>query len=485
MSAGKRIKGAIVGAALATAAAIMPAPAAPNAADRIGPVVTFHTYQRAWLADDSRFKIGMFARQTGKTFTTCAEIVDDCIQAEIAGKRTRWVILSRGERQASEAMDEGVKPFMRAYYLIYQAVLAGQKPPEVTEEEWNVTNDKGEIVATYKALEVRFPGGSRITALPANPDTARGYSANVFLDEFAFHKDSAAIWKALFPVISKPGLKIRITSTPNGKTNKFYELWTSVGGGWSHHRVDIYQAVAGGLDRDPAALKAALNDDDAWRQEFELEFLDEAGSWLTFDVIVACEDADAGKPELYQGGPVAIGNDIGRRGDLWVAWVWESVGDVWWTREISILSRKSFAEQDAEMDRLMAKYAVYRLIMDQGGMGEKPVEDAQKRYGYKVEGVLLQGPTRLNIATSTKQSFEGRKVRIPAGDRAIRDDLQKLKRVVGDTGAMRLVAERDGAGHADRFWAAAMGLAGGKPEPGIIAWMKAQAEKLKSRTKET
>ena len=28
-------------------------------------------------------------------------------------------------------------------------------------------------------------------------------------------------------------------------------------------------------------------------------------------------------------------------------------------------------------------------------------------------------------------------------------------------------------------------VAGGKPEPGIIAWMKAQAEKLKSRTKET
>ena len=32
----------------------------------------------------------------------------------------------------------------------------------------------------------------------ANPDTARGFSANVFLDEFAFHKDSREIWKALF-----------------------------------------------------------------------------------------------------------------------------------------------------------------------------------------------------------------------------------------------------------------------------------------------
>jgi len=83
-----------------------------------------------------------------------------------------------------------------------------------------------EFDAQTRALEIEFPGGSRITALPANPDTARGFSANVLLDEFAFHQDSRAIWKALFPVISKPGLKLRVISTPNGKGNKFYELMT-------------------------------------------------------------------------------------------------------------------------------------------------------------------------------------------------------------------------------------------------------------------
>ena len=29
-----------------------------------------YPYQRRWLDDKSRFKIGMFARQSGKTFTT-------------------------------------------------------------------------------------------------------------------------------------------------------------------------------------------------------------------------------------------------------------------------------------------------------------------------------------------------------------------------------------------------------------------------------
>jgi hypothetical protein len=42
---------------------------------------------------------------------------------------------------------------------------------------------------------------------------------------------------------------------------------------------------------------------------------------------------------------------------------------------------------------------------------------------------------------------------------------------------VRLVAERDGEGHADRFWAGALGLAGGQPEPGLLGWMRRQAER--------
>ncbi|MGL9772935.1 MAG: terminase large subunit domain-containing protein [Sodalis sp. (in: enterobacteria)] len=109
-----------------------------------------------------------------------------------------------------------------------------------------------------------LPGGSRITALPANPDTARGFAANVFLDAFAFHADSRKIWTALFPVISN-GYTLRVTSTPNGKGNKFYELMT-LDIVWSRHVVDIYQAVREGLPRDIAEMRAALNDDDAWRR---------------------------------------------------------------------------------------------------------------------------------------------------------------------------------------------------------------------------
>ncbi len=186
-------------------------------------------------------------------------------------------------------------------------------------------------------------GKSRITALPASPDTARGFSANVFLDEFAFHKDSRKIWAALFPVVSN-GFKLRVVSTPNGKDNKFYELMTGTDNRWSRHVVDIYRAVKDGLPRDITELREALNDEDAWSQEYELKWLDEASSWLSYDLINSVEDGHAGIEGNYLGNPCFIGNDIVRRNDLWVAWVWEPVGDVLWTREIKTLKRAKFSE---------------------------------------------------------------------------------------------------------------------------------------------
>lgn len=421
------------------------------------PAITFYPYQQDWLKDDSRFKIGMFARQTGKTFTTCGELVDDCIKAEIDGRRARWVILSRGERQAAEAMEEAVKPMTRAFWEVYNTLKRGGEPA-FYEDEFRAPQEKGPD-AVYKSLEVKFPGGSRISALPANPDTARGFSANVMLDEFAIHKDSRKIWAALFPVISKGGQKLRVVSTPSGKGNKFYELMTGEqeASVWSRHVVDIYEAVRQGCPRDIEELKMGMSDPDAWAQEYELQWLDGASSWLSYDLIAEVEAERAGLPDNYAGGPCFVGVDIAARNDLFVIWVLEKVGDVLWTREIIARRRIKFAEQDALLDEVFRRYHVVRCAMDQTGMGEKPVEDAQRRYGEsRVEGVLFSNARKLDLATVLKERMEDRRIRIPMGDRDLRADLHSVKKETGATGAPRLLADRDANGHADRFWAGAL-----------------------------
>lgn len=425
-----------------------------SALNPLRPVIKFLPYQRAWIADDSRFKIGMMSRQIGKTFSTCAEVVDDCLKAEIAGRRVRWVFLSRGERQAAEAIREGIATMTRAYFAVYNSIKPGLKPPEIGEIQ---ATAQDEIDGKYSRLEVVFPGGSRITALPANPDTARGFSANVVLDEFAIHERSREIWGALFPVISARGQKLRVISTPKGKGNKFYELMTAEGSVWSRHTTDIYQAVEQGLDRDVAALRAGMADEDLWAQEFELKWLDEASAWLDYDLISACEADGAGKPENYQGGPCFVGVDIAARNDLFVIWVDELVGDVLWTREVIARRRISFAEQDALLDGVFGRYRVIRCKIDQTGMGEKPVEDAKRRHGAsRVEGVLFSAANKLGMATVLKERFQDRKKRIPAGDPVLRADLHAIKSQVGVTGQRRLVADGETDGHADRFWAAAL-----------------------------
>jgi phage FluMu gp28-like protein len=383
----------------------------------------------------------MFARQTGKTFCTTFELALDCQLADIEGKRTRWVILSRGERQAKEAIEEGVKRHCQAMGAVIKS----------SEGVWS-----GE--ASYRSMEVVFPNGSRITALPANPDTARGFSANVFLDEFSFHLESRKIWTALFPVISA-GWKLRVVSTPNGKANKFYELMTTESNLWYRQTTDIYEAVADGLNRDIDELREALNDQDAWSQEYELKWLDEASAWLSFELINSCEHDGAGIADHYQGGPCFVGVDIAARNDLFCIYVLEAVGDVLWTRDIIVRKRITFQEQDALLDDVFRRYRVTRCCMDQTGMGEKPVEDAIRKHGSsRVEGVLFTGPNKLTLATLGKEAFEDKKIRIPLGDSDLRADLHKLQKITGATGQPRFVAESDSSGHADRTWACFLAL---------------------------
>lgn len=425
------------------------------------PVIEWLPYQQAYKNDKARFKAAHWSRQAGKSLTSAGETFDDCLEAMIAGKRTRWVILSRGERQSKEVMDEALKPMSRAYWEVYNELRSGFDAPTIEEGVYRVPRSQVDRIDNdYKTLEMIFPHGGRITAVPANPDTARGFSANLLLDEFALHADSRKIWAACFPIVSRAGLKLRVASTGNGKKNMFYEIMTNGDPIWSRHVIDIHRAVREGLDRNIDELRRGLNDEEVWQQEYECAWLDDLGALLVMDDILACESADAGDPSKYQGGPVYLGNDIAARGDLWVLVALEEVGDVLITREVKTLQNKKFAEHDAVMADFFNRYRVVRLAMDQTGMGEKPVEDAKALYGEnRVDGVMFGTGSKLNLATSLQQRTQNRHIRYPMGDSLLRADLTKVKRVQGPTGGVRLVAESDAAGHADRFWAFALASA--------------------------
>jgi len=417
-----------------------------------------YDYQKRWVTDKARFKIGMWSRQSGKSFSTSLEAVLDGYE-----NRTKWVFLSAGERQSKELM---LTAQMHA-----RAVSAAV---DIIESRFR-EDDRNE----YKQLEIKIPRtGSRIIGLPANPSTARGHSANILLDEFAFHQDSRAIWRALFPTVTR-GFKIRIVSTPQGKQNKFYELWSG-NERYSKHFVPIYEAVRQGLtlaDEDgnpcsPEDLRAALGDEDAWSQEYLCEFLDEATAWITYDQISEAEVQTLERVNPPAGGGTLwAGVDVGRKRDLTVFWMIEQVGDVFWSRHLEEFDRVKFSRQRERIFELVREHQPRRICMDATGIGMQLAEEAVEAFGeFRVEPVTFTIRSKEDLATSIKRAFEDKRIRIPV-DRKIREDIHSIRKTTTSAGNVRFDAERSDDGHADRFWALALALhaAGKSAAPAIYA----------------
>lgn len=413
-------------------------------------------YQRRWVEDESRFKLGLWARQTGKSFGSSLEAVLDSVRQ----RRNLWVFLSRGERQSVE-LAEKAKLHFEAVGVIAQM---HREPFDVQTTQTVIT----------------LANQSRIVSLPANPDTARGYSGNVLLDEFALHKDSKEIWAALFPTITRSSrYKLRVVSTPKGQQGKFWELWQPdpEGDVWSRHRVDIYDAVAQGLQVDPEELRRGIKDPVAWQQEYLLEFVDESTAWLPYELIAACE-SDEASTQAELSGELYLGMDIGRHRDLSVIWVAERVGDVLVTRRVVWLERTPFAAQREVLYGLLPQ--VRRACIDATGLGMQLAEEAVQRFGSRVESVPFTAAVKEDLAITWKRRFEDRLVRVPRNDR-IRESLHAVRRTTTSAGNSRFDADRDESGHADEFWAGALMAHAATSPGGPIAFERVGTSRMNQK----
>ncbi|MEI6655827.1 MAG: terminase family protein, partial [Verrucomicrobiota bacterium] len=215
----------------------------------LSPKDLLYPLQRKFVDDSSQYKIGVTTRQWGKSTTTSGEAVHD----SLTDPGTKWVCMSAGERQSVEWLSKA-KEWVAAYKLVIE----------------DIAEDRGGIAeGLLRSSEIILNNGSKIIAIPANPSTARGYSANTILDEFAYHEDPDAIWAAMFPATtnalagtflqrwramlagetsdSRRSMKLRVVSTFNGRNNKFYQLYEKAAeNGYTVHTVTIHDAIADG-----------------------------------------------------------------------------------------------------------------------------------------------------------------------------------------------------------------------------------------------
>ncbi|MGH9434649.1 MAG: terminase large subunit domain-containing protein [Terriglobia bacterium] len=403
-------------------------------------------YQVRWVEDNSPLKVVVKGRQTGYSFSSTLRAVLRCLE-----HRTTWVFLSKGERQSRMLMEK-VQEHIQSCGIV----------SHVSESQFF----EGTLM---KQLEVRFPNGSIIYGLPANPDTARGYTGNVTLDEFAFHSDAEKIYTALYPITTR-GYGLEVISTPNGQQNKYFEIAKAAGlvdgerakgNRWSAHKTSIYDAVDQGLKVNLDQLRTGV-DDETWRQEFCCEFVTSASEWISATLLQSCiaaqASADFASYTVTQTdaatGTLYAGWDIARNRDLSVIWLSELVGDVTWTRGVIEMRNVPTPDQVKQARSLMR--FIRRIDIDQSGMGLAIAEQLEQEFPGRVEGIQFSQGTKEALAVRARRRMEENKARIPDDER-IRASFRSVKRTQSAIGQSRFDTEHDAVfGHADHWWAFAM-----------------------------
>ena len=406
-------------------------------------------YQKRAVNRPARFTWNCWSRQTGKSFTFALRRILRGIE-----RKRNQIFLSAGERQSRELM-------MKAH----QHVKAMQMAARFNE----MSLFEG---TTFKQLEIDLPDiGIRIIGLPANPNTARGFTGDVLLDEFAMHTHDREIWAAIFATVMRDGGELDVCSTPKGRSNMFYLMANNKA--FAHDTLTIHDAIAEGLPVDAEEMRQALGDDDLWRQEFLCEFVDETTAFLTYEKIGECEDPSLPR-ELDvkaledHSGEVYVGVDIGRKRDLTVIWAFDKLGHTMISRGLIELSSMPFRQQFEILSSVLNKPCVRRCCIDASGLGMQFAEEAVAAFGgWKVEACTFTPGFKEAASGQLRVKVEDKNLRIPVCEK-IRNDLHSVQRSVTAAGNVRLSAPREEGSHADRFWACALAVHAASNDAGPI-----------------
>ena len=152
----------------------------------------FRNYQKAVVEnDDLGILILHWSRQIGKSYALASWAVSRLINQ--LGKYPDWLVTV-----LSNSRDNGAEFCRKAA----QACDIAEASYESVDESPNLAYDnmRMEIRITRKIKHREHVG--RIKVLAANPRTARGFSGDLILDEFAFHENSRAIWEAAEPILA-------------------------------------------------------------------------------------------------------------------------------------------------------------------------------------------------------------------------------------------------------------------------------------------
>jgi len=359
-----------------------------------------YQYQAEFWADRSPTRVVLKARQTGFSQAIALEALHTALHQ--AGSTT--LIVSRNLETAVNVL----------HYVKVALETPGLATPRVTK-----------AAETQVALANR----SRIISIAATRGAGRSYAASaVYLDEFAHMPWALDIYRAVAPTTSRGG-RLTILSTPNGRANPFYLLWSGHWGKeFSRHLVPWYRCPA----YNPAGWQIRLSATAEarrigelgkwykterpkysaadWAQEYDTDFVESGRPVFRAEDIERAEQLGTGLAPYRPEREYVTFWDIGRRND-------PTVGT---TLDISELPFQLVAWERHErlpypqiQRKIEARYLAYpgRHVVESNGVGDPVIENL----AVTVEPWVTSPRSKQHMIESLVLGLEGGQVGYPAG----------------------------------------------------------------------
>jgi phage FluMu gp28-like protein len=427
-----------------------------------GPIIPIFPYEQRFLDDPARLIGWTACRQGGKSFTAGLKVA---LHALRSGEN--WNTMSRSQRQA-EWLLERIGQHIKACNEYAIKTLGRAKIYEHigTEQIRLATRSDGQP-------------GARITAVPCDPDTTVGDTANWLIDEFAKFEKSERVFGIVKPSI-RWGKRLLIVSTPNGRRNKFFKLARRAkelgpASGWSWHTTTIDDAVRDGCplmdhEGNPVPFdewrKQEIADmgEELYAQEYMCVFSDKLIVFLPHDLIISCQAANLPlvrtpfalrdlSRDLY------VGVDVGFKRDRTVFWIVSRTGDTLTTESVFVFDRPAPVDLELRLAEILKTGRVAKCLIDQQGVGMHLATTLATSFPGTVEPITFTNPLKSEMAHRVKVAMQAGAFWIPPDDEIV-EDFSSLERNVTEAGREQLTAPSGPTGHADRFWAAALAVHG-------------------------
>ena len=426
--------------------------------------LSFDAYQMEFLTNATKYRWVAKARQVGFSFLFACEAIARCHLRE--GHTSVFV---------SYNLDDAKEKINYARQLHEELPLAYKKRL--------VVDSKTELGFEANGMS------KRVSRIVSNPSKApRGKKGDLYLDELAHYANDREVYKGSTALILRSRGQLTGCSSPLGRRGVFWEVCEQElrpYPAFSRQRVpwwlcrffcnDVKQAAqeaakmsteervrAFGLQGIQDQFDSLLLED--FQQEFELVFCDESYSFFPYDLILPCTTDDLGTFDDFQAFPdklegrLTAGFDVGRKRDLSELVIIEEIDGRHHLRMSRSYDQVPFAEQEADLSRMMEVLPIARLSIDQSGIGMHLAENLRRRYDTYIRPESFTNQAKEIWCNDFRILLQRKAVVLPR-DRDLVAQIHSIKKTLTPSGKANFDAERtagESRGHADKYWALAL-----------------------------